>query len=66
MEARFRRPGVEGRSWRYGTLVSPHDDDDRDDITILVNRTGGIHVIRREFVQVKVKGPRGGRKWQQF
>lgn len=66
MEARYRRPEIEGRTWRHGTLVSPYNDDikDRDEVTILSNRTGGIYVIRREHVQVRIKGPRGGLKWQ--
>ncbi len=66
MEARFRRPTIEGRRWRYGMLVSPWIAafNNSQDVNIVDSDTGGIYVIRREFVQVRVNGPRGGRKWQ--
>lgn len=60
MKARFRRPLVEGRRWRYGVLV---EDPSSDDAVIRDNHTGGLYAISAEYVQIQTRGPRGGVKW---
>lgn len=68
MEARFRRPHIEGTRWRYGLIMNPRSRYDKDVSAAAIrdDRTGGLYVVLREYVQVRVKGPRGGRKWQQL
>ena len=68
MRARFKRPGVEGKHWRYGLIMNPRAryDEDVSDAAIRDDRTGGLYVIRREFVQVQIRGPRGGLNWQRL
>ena len=60
MEVRWRRPHIEGTTWRYGKLVG----DEESNITRINGyQTGGIYNILAKYVQKRVQGPRGGWKW---
>jgi hypothetical protein len=62
MKARFRRPQVEGTGhWRHGEVIEPLPD--QQVVAVIDSTTGGTYVVEREYVQVQVRGPRGGLKW---
>jgi len=63
-DCRFRRPHIEGTSWRKGRLAYREELDTYVGIADVL--TGGIHTIPIEFVQIKVPRPRKGWKWEQM
>lgn len=59
-DCRFRRSTVEGASWRKGRLLLVVDGS----VSIADSTTGGVYTVPVEAVQVKVRGPKGGVKWE--
>lgn len=63
IRVRWRRPRVEGQSWRYGHLAKTQPYIQAHIVQIIDDRHNNINVIADKHVQLGVSGPRGGRKW---
>jgi hypothetical protein len=61
-EVRWKRPGIE-RSWRYGRIATWRKAISDDFVAIIDRNTGGVYNVNKKYVQAKIRGPRGGRKW---
>lgn len=61
---RWRRPAVEGRSWRKGRLAKCQNYRQANVVEVVDDRTGGVMAILAQYVEVETRGPRGGQKWE--
>lgn len=63
IRVRWRRPRVEGQSWRYGHLAKTQPYILAHTVQVVDDRHKNINVIADKYVQVEAEGPRGGRQW---
>jgi hypothetical protein len=59
VEVRFRRG--EGQDWLYGTILGDNKDGS---LSMGESKTGHFRAFMPEQTQRKVRGPRGGIRWE--